>query len=704
MQANAQSKETALNRLLRPRSVVIVGASPTPGSFGASVLGNLERAGFDGELYLVNPKRAEIAGRPCVASVDELPAGIDCAVLAIPRQSVIETVLACARCGVGGVIIFSAGFAEAGDEGRAEQKRIAEVAAGSGMMVEGPNCLGMVNYIDGVPLTFVTTEVERFSRTDGVAIVSQSGAMAAVLGVSLRNRQLGITYSISTGNEAANGVEDFVEHMLHESHTRVIAMIVEQFRQPKRFLALVNRAKGAGKTVVLLHPGKSTAAQSSAATHTGAMAGDYAVMKTKVEHAGVVLVDTLEELVDVTDLLLRCPPFTAGGAAVFTESGAFKALTLDFCEDLGLALPPLAESTAASLRAVLPDFIPPTNPLDITAQGLVDPDLYRRTLPPVLSDDQYSSVIMALILTDEGTSGLKFPPVLAAMRELKPTKPVLFVAMDEGARFKFEYVEQLRALGVPFFPSPERAFRAVARLTEWAAMASRSSTNAQSSLPQVTLERGVIPEYKSKDILRALDIPIPQGELATSLEAAQGIASHIGFPVVLKAQASALSHKSDAGGVALNVKDAAALETAWNKIYSDVAAAIPDLTLDGLLVETMGAKGAELIVGGRNDPDWGPVLLIGFGGVLAEALHDVRLLAPELCVDAIEGEISLLKSAALLHGFRGSRALDVRSAAGIASKIGKLLLAEPSIQEIDVNPVIVYPDGAVALDALIVVD
>lgn len=328
-----------LGRLLRPRSIALIGASATPGSLGEGVLSNLERAHFAGDIYLVNPKRVEIRGRQCVASIDALPEGIDCAVLAIPRDGVLDAATACARRKVGSLIIFAAGFAESGELGRVEQEKLAQIARQHRMVIQGPNCLGMVNYGDGVPLTFVVTQTEAAFPWPGVAVVSQSGAMAAVLGVNLHHHGLQISYSVSTGNEAANGVEDFVEHLLEDERTRILTMVVEQFRQPRRFLELAARARALGKYIVLLHPGSSSAARASAATHTGAMAANYQVMRTKVLHAGVVLADTLEELVDLTHLLIRCPSLPRCGAAILTESGAFKALTLDLCERIGLNLP-----------------------------------------------------------------------------------------------------------------------------------------------------------------------------------------------------------------------------------------------------------------------------------------------------------------------------------------------------------------------------
>lgn len=699
----AKPATRSLERLLRPRSVAIVGASDKPGALGASVLANLERHGFSGDIHLINPKRETIAGRPCLRAIEDLPQGVDAAVLAIPGGAVLETVRALAARGVGAAVVFSAGFAEGGEEGLAAQHEVARIAAEHGMVIEGPNCLGMTNYVDGIPLTFVETPALRLDGRTGIGIVSQSGAMAVVLGTTLMSKELGISLSVSTGNEAASGVEDYVDYLLDDPDTRVIGMIVEQFRSPKRFLALAARARVLGKPIVLLHPGTSSAARESAATHTGAMAGDWQVMKTLVERAGVVLVDGLEQLGDVLDLAIRAGTIPAGGTAVLTESGAFKALTLDLCEAIGLDLPAPGEDSAAQLRAAVPDFIPVSNPMDLTAQALVDPDLYRRTLAPLLADDRFGSVVLGIIQTDLVTARLKFEPIIDAIRMLKPAKPVIFAGLDEGAPVPPAYLHALRELGVSYFPSPDRAFRALAKLGAARDFAVAADEPITAALP---LTGGVIPEYRAKQSLAPLGIPFPKGGFATSFEEAEAIAARIGYPVVLKAQAGALSHKSDAGGVVLNLADAEALAEGWARLHADVAHHVPGLVLEGVLVEAMGARGVELIIGARNDPDWGPVILIGFGGVQAEILQDVRLLPPDLTPDAIRAELRKLKGGALLDGWRGSPALDVEAVAGIVTRIGRMLRGTPSIREVDLNPVIVYPKGkgAVALDALILTE
>lgn len=708
MSDSAQSAPVlpALERLLRPRSVAVVGASDKPGALGTTLLSNLDANGFSGDIYPINPKRETLGGRACLPGIEALPEGVDAAVLAIPRAGVLDAVKALAARKVGGVVIFAAGFAEGGPEGLAEQREIARIAHEAGMVVEGPNCLGLVNYVNRIPLTFVETDARPPAGKRAIGVVSQSGAMAAVLGTVLLARDCGVSYSVSTGNEAASGVEDYVDWLIDQDDTHVIAMIVEQFRKPERFLAAAARAAAAGKPIVLLHPGTSSAARESAATHTGAMAGDYALMRAKVTRAGVIMAETLEELGDIAEIALRCPALPSGHTAVLGESGAFKALTLDLAETLGLPLAPLHDGDSPALRAALPPFVPVSNPLDITAQGLSEPAIYTRCLEALLGDPRVGTVLAGIIQAEAITCAIKFPPILAAATAKPLTKPLIFAGLDEGAAVPAERIASLRAAGIPWFPTTERALRAITRLTQFSARDVTTNAEAPLGVPGLAAETGVIPEYRAKALLGPLGIPFPKGTFAASADAAVAAAEALGYPVAMKAQAAALSHKSDAGGVILNLADAAAVRAAWDKMHASVAAYSAAINLDGVLIEGMGARGVEMIVGAKNDPEWGPVLLAGFGGVTAEILGDVRLLAADMTAEAVEAELMKLKSAAILSGYRGAPALDVPALAKLIVTLGRVLRAEPRIREVDLNPVILHPkgQGVVALDALMLVE
>ncbi len=704
MATTARRDAKSVERLLRPRSIAIVGASATPGALGASVLANLDRLGYSGEVHLINPNRSEIAGRPCLKSTDELPFGVDAAVLAIPKAGVISAIAGLARRGVGAAVVFSAGFAEGGEAGRAEQREIARMATEHDMLIEGPNCLGFVNYVDGVALTFVESQPAPLRGRPGIAIVSQSGAMACVLGTMLASRDLGVSYSVSTGNEAVAGVEDFLGPLIDDSSTVVAGMIVEQFRRPQEFLALARHARESGKRIVLLHPGRSSAARQSAATHTGALAGDYALMRAKVEGEGVVFVESLEELGDTLEICARAPHAIHSldrGTVVVTESGAFKALTLDLSEQVGLSLPTLDDRNAPALRAVMPDFVPVSNPLDLTAQGLVDPDLYRRTLEALAKDERLGAVVLGIIQTDAATVDRKLPAVIAGLRHFGSTKLVVFAGLDEGAPVSAQYLHDLRALGVPYFPSPDRAMRAIARLAAGAVHAPVAApAPLTGEFPRVC---GVIPEYQAKRLLAPLGFPFPKGRFVHTWDEARSAAESLGYPVALKAQSADLPHKSDAGGVVVGLADTVQLKSGWDRLHSQVARNRPELSLDGVLVECMGRPGVELIIGGRNDPDWGPVVLAGFGGIQAELLHDFCLILPGERPDAVRRALLGLKAGALFGGFRGTPELDLPALVDLIGRVGQLLVSHPAIRELDLNPVIAHPigHGVLALDALI---
>jgi acyl-CoA synthetase (NDP forming) len=705
--AAAQGATTRLSieRLLNPDSIAIAGISSTPGSLASIVLDNLRRFGFSGDLHLIHPSRDEIQGMACVRSVHDLPFGVDCVVLAIPAAGVLDAVKGCAERGVGGVVIFSAGFAELGPAGKAVQDEIGAIARASGMAVEGPNCLGYVNYADGIVITFSVTEPHPLSGP-GIAVVSQSGAMATVVRAGLHSRGLDVSVSVSTGNEAANGTEDFLEHLLASPLTHVMAMVVEHFRDPRRFLALARQARERGIVLVLLHPGRSLAARRSAQTHTGALAGNYEVMRTLVERQGVIVVDTLEELIDLSDCALRCKVRPSGGVAILGESGAYKALALDYCESIGVDLPQPEGRAAAALNAIAPGLIVASNPLDLTAQGLVDPSLYGRALVSLMANPRCGSLLVTIILSNEKLAIRKMPPVIEAIRPYAGTHTVVFAMLGEDSPVPDAIIKEVRDAGIPFFRSPERALRALARFTAWADAdrETKSAAAPRTAPPTVArLPAGVIPEHAAKDILERAGLRVPPRRLVTDVARALEAADALGFPVALKVQSPALSHKTNVGGVILGLQNADDVRAGWQRLRDNLAKVAPGIAIDGVLVETMAGKGLELILGARNDPDWGPVLAVGLGGVFTELLKDVRLIPTDLNRREIGTALRRLKGAALLDRFRGSPARDVEALIDAIVTLGEFVQAHPEVSEIDINPLMVYSEGegALALDALI---
>lgn len=690
-------------RLMLPRSIAIVGVSPDPSSAGYLMLRNLEKFSYKGTIHLVSRNRNEIDGRSCVKTIDDLPEGVDAAMLLIPRVAIEDAVKACARRRVGGIIIFAAGFGEAGGEWKAAQDRIAVVAEEAGIALCGPNCLGIVDFVHGLPLTFSAQVGSSIAIDTGVAVVAQSGGLAGVVRAALNAKGIAVTCTVSTGNEAVLGLEDYVAHLIEEASTKVVAAFAEQIRKPPRFLEVAARARVLGKPIVLLHSGKSAAAQESARSHTGAMVGDYAVMATILAHNAVIHVESLEELVDVSELMTRFPTPPTKGCAMVTDSGAVKGMTLDFCETIGLELPPLSPALAAKLQAELPDFVGASNPLDLTAQAITHLEMYERTMTPLLDDETYGSLVLTAIVSSasdwalvKGRASLK--PLLGA------TKPVIFAMLGDEADVPLQLIEEARGGNVPFFRSPERALRALARITAYGQALARAQKRVPSpkiAAPALPV-RGALTEHASKTYLAACGLKMPQGRLAKTIAEAQATAAEIGFPVALKLQSAALAHKSDAGGVILHIGDRAQLDAAWQKLQQ--VARDRTLALDGILVEQMARPGIEMIVGARRDPNWGPVVAVGLGGIWAEALGDIRILSIGLDETEIAAEIRQLRGAKLLSGMRGLPPADIAALAHAVALIGAVIAARPEITEIDINPLTVYPagEGALALDALIV--
>jgi acetate---CoA ligase (ADP-forming) len=387
-----------ISRLMRPRSIAIVGISPEPSSAGFLALRNLEEFDYRGAIHLVSRNQSNIGDRACLRAIDDLPDGVDAAMLFLPRVAIEDAVAACARRGLGGAVVFAAGFGEAGGEWQAAQERIAATARAAGLALCGPNCLGIVDFAHGIPLTF-TRQIGRRDRvSSGAVVIAQSGGLASIVRAALTAKDVAVACTVSTGNEAVLGLEDYAAYLLEDPSTKVVVAFAEQIRQPQRFLAMAARARELGKPVVLLLSGHSAAARESARSHTGALAGDYAVIEALLRHACVMLVRSLEELIDVTELAVRFPSPPSKGLAMVTDSGAIKGLTLDTCEALGLELPPLSPDLAATIQAELPDFVAASNPLDLTAQAITHPEMYARTIKPLLADDSFGSLLLTVII------------------------------------------------------------------------------------------------------------------------------------------------------------------------------------------------------------------------------------------------------------------------------------------------------------------
>lgn len=697
---------TIVEALMRPTSVAIVGMSSKAGSAGHMVLNNLKFNDFKGAIHLVGRSGGNVDGIPVLSTIDELPENVDVAVFTLPASGVKEALQGCVRRYVKSAVIFSSGFAEVGE--RTAQDELSRIAREGNVALLGPNCLGYTNYVDGVVIGFTGASkipVIDSDRDPAVAIVSQSGGLAGHIRQALSARDIPTSYNISTGNEAGLGLAEFIDFFSRDEKTKAIIVYVEEFRQTQKFVAAAARARDAGKPILMLSPGRSAKAKAAVSSHTGALAGDYAVMRTIVTHSGIALVDTLDELVDTAEVLARFPNPPTNGPAVMTFSGAFCALAYDFYEDLGLEVPSLSPLTEAYLKPLVPSFIPPKNPLDLGTATIWQPELMEIGPKALLDDPALGGlVISAPVGTNPALSMKYLNYLIAAVKG--SAKPMIYAPLGDRAPLPDEFLDLAREQRMMISRSADRSMRAMAQTTLHARARERAKDSVK-HLPFANLPKlgsGAQPEWLGKQFFAAAGVRIPDGTLAKTVDEAASVAKRVGFPVVLKAQAGALAHKTEAGGVILNIKDEPGLRSAWQTLHDNIKKHQPDLKLDGVLVEKMAPKGLELVIGAKRDPLWGPVLLVGLGGIWVEALGDVRLLPPDLSEKAIVEELLKLRTAKLLKGFRGSPAVDVAAVAKTVAVVGRIMTTVPEITEIDINPVFAHGvgEGVTAVDALIV--
>jgi acetate---CoA ligase (ADP-forming) len=685
----------AVAKFLRPKSVAIIGMSTRAGSAGQVILQCLKVNNFRGDIHLVGRSDEPIDGRPVLKSPEELPEGVDLAVFTLPAAGVREAIEACARRKVGSAMVFAAGFAEVGDH--TTQDAVTKTARAAGLAVVGPNCLGVTNNVDGMMLHMLYAREAQRGVEGGVAFVGQSGGLLGHFQRATDGRGIPLSYVISTGNEAGLETTDFLEFLLEDRSTRVIAVYCEEIRRPQAFLAACRRARAAGKPIVAMLAGRSVKARKSAQSHTGAMIGDWETMRTQVEDAGAIVVASMDELMDLVEILQRFPTPPTKGPGILTASGAYVGLTNDFAEDVGLDLPELTPATLETVKKGLPSYGNYGNPLDVTA-GFT-PSMLPGVVKALIDDPNVGMLFISFPINTA-------IPVKAFNEGMKDSpKPKVMVALGDTWQLGPDVTEAVKQGPAVYSRSSDRMMRAIALYTRYGRMLAWPRPAAAEPIKGMPkLGKGTQPEWLGKKVLGAAGIRVPAGDLARTVDEAAAVAKHIGYPVVLKAQAAALSHKTEAGGVMLNLADVASLRAAWDTMMKSVKRAAPDVILDGALVEKMSPKGIELMVGAKRDPGWGTVLLLGLGGIWVEALGDVQLLPGSAGEEQVAEALGKLRSAKVLAGVRGAPPADTEAVVKVVTAIGRLMQTMPELTEIDVNPLMVHAkgQGVTALDALIV--
>jgi acyl-CoA synthetase (NDP forming) len=697
----------SLDRLLRPGSVAIVGASERP-SVGRTLVEALDGIGFRGEIYPVNPRYETLLGRRCYPAVADLPRGVDVVAFAVSHARVLENMRPAADRGVGAAVIFDGGFAEADAEGKKRQEAIAAICREASISLCGPNCMGVIS--PHVPSLVYIQAVHDATRLAGnVGMISQSGSIC--IGLLTDCRRFGWSQVISSGNEAVVAAVDFLEYLIDDPATRVIAMFLESVRQPERFVAALDRAADRGKPVVVLKVGRSDRTRRAISTHTGGLAGESRVFSAMLRAHRAIEVADMDEM---TEVIAACQAerWPRGRRlAIMTASGGQAELILDLAGAANLQLPALTPTSRAEVERVVGRITGDGNPLDAWGSGD-----YATNFPHGLrvlgSDASYDAVAFCSDGFDDQPMGsparaLDYARFVAEGAQ-HSAKPFYLMTMRSGV-FRRDVVAFLGDHGIAVIGGTRAGLGAVDRLARWseplaAPRPSRAGGGAIQAV-QAGRARPTIHEHDAKRLLATAGVTVVRERLVASLDDARDAAKAIGYPVVLKVVSDAIPHRSDVGLVAVGLRDESDLRASWDRLCRRVDELGRRSDIAGFLIQEMARGILEVFAGVSHDPDFGLVLAFGAGGVLIEALDDVALRPLPLRAGDAEAMIAETKVATLLGGFRGRQPGDVPALARTLEAIGDFAWVErESLSELDVNPIVVRQAGAgcVVVDALIV--
>ncbi|MFF7395377.1 acetate--CoA ligase family protein [Achromobacter sp. NPDC008082] len=698
--------DASLSRLFNPGSIAVVGASATPGKIGAMPVSLLRQHGYDGRILPINPRADVIQGLPAAPDLAALDGDVDLVILAVPAAHAAQA-LERARPGqVGGAVVFTSGFSETGASGVHMQEQLCAIARERGIRLLGPNCLGFMNVRRNVYATFSPAPANGAVAAGGIGMVSQSGAFGAYAYCMARDRGLGLSHWISTGNEADIDVADCIEWLARDADTRVIMAYMEGCRDGAKLRRALAAARDAGKPVVVTKIGRTQAGAQAAASHTAALAGDDAVYDALFRQYGALRARTIEEFFNLGYALDTWKQRPQGKRlGIFTISGGVGALMADDAEDAGLSLPEPDALAQARLLERVP-FAGPRNPIDVTGQVVSEPGLLLATADDMLADGRYDA--LAVFLAAAGSSDALWPTFETFAREMRSRHPDVPLAIC--ALFPPDRRRELERLGTLVFVDPSAAIRtigAVANLadTRVAGHTVAAPSDAALAAPSPTTIFDTYNEVEAMEVLRLAGIPVPDCTLAADADTAVAAAARASGPVVLKVVSPDILHKSDVGGVKLNLSGEDAVRRGHAAILDSVHSHRPDARIDGVLVAPMAPKGVECIVGVHGDPVFGPVVMFGLGGVFVEVLKDVSFrLAPFDRTQAM-AMIREIKGYALLQGARGTPPCDIGALADALAALSQFAHAHrDDFSSIEINPLLALPDGqgALALDAVLI--
>ena len=655
--------------------------------------------GFAGRLMPVNPNRPTVQGLPAFATVADLPEVPEAAIIAIPGEGAIAAVEALGACGCRAAIVFTAGFAEVGAQGAAMQARLVAAARRHGMRLAGPNCLGLFNATIGYFPIFTASFEGGWPLPGRVGIASQSGAYGSHLFAAARDRGIGTPVLVTTGNEADLHIADVIHWMAASAEVEVIAAYAEGIADGTRFLAALAAARNSGKPVVMMKVGRSALGAVAAQSHTASIAGDDRIFDAVLDEFGVVRARTTEELLDIAYVAQKRIYPSANTLGVVTISGGAGVLISDAAEAAGLAMPPMPAEAQARLKALVP-FASPLNPVDCTAQAFNDMSVIGAFAESMVAEGGYTSVIA--FFTAWGSSPSMAPRLRAELKQVLDRHPGrLFVLSILGAP---ERLREWEADGFLCLEDPSRAVVALAAMGRIGAAFARAIPPPP-ALPVVRLPDAAPNEAEAKRILAAAGIPMAPEAACTTAEAAVAAAERLGFPVVAKILSPDILHKSEIGGVLLNLADAPALRAAFATLLARAATHAPAARIEGVLVAKQLAGGVEMVIGTLRDPIFGQMAMVGLGGVFIEIFRDVAFARCPVSAPQAEAMIRGLRGFPLLDGARGRPRADLAALAECVAALSRFAAAAgPRLLSAEINPLLVLPEGAFGLDAVVELD
>ena len=679
---------------LTPKSIAIIGASDKAGRVGSTITRNIMN-GFRGSVFPVSPSRPQVFDKKAYKSVLDVPSEIDLAVIIIKNVLVPGVLEECGRKGVKGAIVITAGFKEVDEEGARLERQLKEISVRYGMELVGPNCLGVMNLDPNTMMN--STFLKITPKTGSIALVSQSGAICAALCEDASAQGIGFSAVVSMGNKAATSEIEVLRTLAVHKQTKVIVMYLEDIGDGQEFLETCRSVtRDHKKPVLVLKSGRSPEGAKAAMSHTGALMGSDELYDALLRQAGVIRVDTMDELFDYATAFAK-QPLPKGGLAIVSNAGGPAIISTDACSKMGIKM-----ADITSIRPHIDEVIPPwgssRNPVDIV--GDADYERFRNVLERVLGHENVGSVIV--MCTPSGTldyDGLA-EVVVEMSKKYKKTVLASLMGLDEGITNRKILAEG----GVPYYTYAEgavRALKAMLRFSEWTyrdigavAKFDVSRETAKGILARAAAEgRDSLLEEEGQQILKAYGLPLPKSILARTAAEAADAAKSIGFPVVMKIVSPQITHKSDAGGVRINLTSAAEVEAAFAEITANARRYDANAEIKGCLVVEMVRGGKEIIIGCKQEPGMGPMLMLGMGGIYVEILKDVTFRLAPVTGQEARGMIDSIKTKKLLEGVRGEKPSDLDALADCMQRVSQMVTDHPQIRELDMNPVLVMEDG-----------